>query len=61
MRESEYTVDRLRAEVKHYKDIADTYEKEYQTLQSECLFGATVALLAGLVLGIAIGTVMSWA
>ena len=60
MKQSEYLVDRLKAEVKHYKDIADILEREYKTLQEECKFGVSVALVAGLVIGIVIGTAISW-
>ena len=60
MKQSEYLVDRLKAEVQHYKDIADILEREYKTLQEECKFGVSVALVAGLVIGIVIGTAISW-
>lgn len=59
-RESEYIIDRLQAEIQHYKDIADTYEREYKTLQSECKFGAFVGFLFGVGVGIALGAFVVW-
>lgn len=60
MRQSEYLVDRLKAEVQHYKDIADTYEEEYKALREECKFGAAVVGMLGVCLGIIIGTLFAW-
>lgn len=60
LRESEYMVDRLKAEVQHYKDVSDMYEREYKTLQSECKFGAAVAGMIGMCLGVVIGTAITW-
>lgn len=60
MRKSEYVIDRLQAEIQHYKDIADAYEREYKVLKEECRFGAAVALMFGIALGIAAGTAIAW-
>jgi hypothetical protein len=60
LRDSEYLVDRLKAEVEHYKDVADTYEQEYRALKEECKFGAAVTGMLGVCFGIIIGTLFAW-
>lgn len=57
---SEYVIDRLQAEINHYKEVADMWEREYRTLQEECKFGAAVAIMIGLCLGVVIGTTITW-
>lgn len=53
-RETEYVIDRLQAEIQHYKDIANAYEREYKTLQNESKFGAGVTFILGIALGAAV-------
>ena len=60
LRESEYIVDRLKAEVQHYKDVSDMYEREYNALREECKFGAAVSGMIGICIGVLIGTLFAW-
>lgn len=60
MRPSEYIVDRLKAEIEHHKHIVEFLERENKELRSECQFGAAIAGMLGIALGIVIGTVIAW-
>lgn len=60
MTKSEYVIDRLRAEINHYKEVADMWEREYNALREECKFGAAVVGMLGMCLGIVIGTAITW-
>ena len=60
MTKSEYVIDRLQAEINHYKEVADMWEREYKTLQSECKFGAGVSLVSGITIGAAFAAAISW-
>lgn len=60
MRQSEYVIDRLQAEIQHYKDIADAYESECNKLREECKFGAVMSLVVGISIGVIAGVSITW-
>ena len=60
-RELEYTVDRLREQIARLQDNVEGLVNENKSLQTECKFGAGVALVCGFTIGSAITAAILWA
>lgn len=60
LRESEYLIDRLNENIAALEDRVKTLVHENKVLHEECKFGAIVAMMFGLAVGIVTGTVIAW-
>lgn len=60
LRESEYVIDRLNENIAALEDRVETLVDENRVLHAECKFGAIVAAMFGVAVGIVIGTVIAW-
>lgn len=60
-RQSEYLIDRLNENIAALEDRVERLVKENEALTEECKFGAVVAGMFGIALGLALAAVISWA
>ena len=59
-REPKYTVDQLKKQIARLQEDVEKLIDENKSLQTECYFGAMVAFLVGVALGITAGVASVW-